>query len=79
MVAGGVIHQDRDTGLFTVPESYREELKLRASFAPGLVTWSNRIGLVKKCFSKDGPYGMSKYKRSQFCKLFAKLRRIRLF
>lgn len=57
MVAGGVIHQDRDTGLFTVPESYREELKLRASFAPGLVTWSNRIGLVKKCFSKDGPYG----------------------
>ena len=57
MVVSGIIHQDRNTDLFTMPESHKEELKVRAPFAPILAVMGKRNDLVKSCFHIGGPYG----------------------
>ena len=57
MVVSGIINQDRNTNLFTMPESHKEELKVRAPFAPILAVMGKRNDLVKSCFRIGGPYG----------------------
>ena len=57
MVVSGILHQDRDTNLYIMPETHKEELKVRAPFAPILTVMGKRADLVKKCCRTEGPYG----------------------
>ena len=57
MVAAGIIHQDKQTNLYTLPEGHKQVLRLRSSFATGVGVWATRAELTKKCFQKSGPWG----------------------
>jgi hypothetical protein len=57
MVAAGIILQDRDSNLYTVPEDYKQTIMSNMGFAPILFTLGKRSDKVKECFKKDGPYG----------------------
>ena len=57
MVAAGIILQDRDSNLYTVPEEYKETIMSYMGFAPILFTLGKRSDKVKESFKKDGPYG----------------------
>ncbi|XP_045204432.2 S-adenosylmethionine-dependent methyltransferase Rv2258c-like [Mercenaria mercenaria] len=59
MVAAGIILQNRETNLYTVPEEFRETIMTQMGFAPILFTLGKRSDKVKECFKKDGPYGIS--------------------
>ena len=58
MVAAGIIHQDRETNLYTMPRDHQEVLKIQSAFAPAFPMFASKSELVKKCFRKDGPYGI---------------------
>ena len=57
MVAAGIIYQDRQTNLYTMPRDHQEVLKIQSAVAPMFPLYASRSELVKKCFRKDGPYG----------------------
>ena len=57
MVVSEIMQQDRNTSLYTMPESHKEELKVRAPFAPILSVLGKRTDLVKSCCHTEGPYG----------------------
>lgn len=57
LVAARIIQQDRETGLYVVPESYRKDLKMKLSFGVGIRAWADRSELVQNCFRQGGPYG----------------------
>ncbi|KAL4229710.1 hypothetical protein ACF0H5_010098 [Mactra antiquata] len=59
MVAAGIILQDRETNMYTLPESHHPALKMAASFSPIMIVCSKRSDNLLKCFKKDGPYGIS--------------------
>ena len=61
MVASRILLQDRASGLYSMPESHKEELKVNTPCAPVISVWGKRTDLVKKCFRKDGPNGMQNY------------------
>ncbi|XP_052796210.1 S-adenosylmethionine-dependent methyltransferase Rv2258c-like [Mya arenaria] len=59
MVAAGILHQDRDSRLYTVPEGHKPALLKNTGFGPVIITLSARADRIKKCFQEDGPYGIS--------------------
>ncbi|XP_052792883.1 S-adenosylmethionine-dependent methyltransferase Rv2258c-like [Mya arenaria] len=59
MVAAGILHQDRDSRLYTVPDGHKPALLRDTGLAPVLFALAARADLIKKCFQEDGPYGVS--------------------
>lgn len=57
MVAARIIHQDRGSELYILPESHRKDIKVHLSLISGMRSWINRSDLVQSCFRQDGPYG----------------------
>ena len=57
MVAAGIIKQDPDTRMYTVPEGHKLALVNNTAFAPVIVNLGNRVKLLKSCFQKEGPWG----------------------
>lgn len=56
-MAARIIHQDRDSNFYSIPISYKQDLKLLLSLAPQLRVFMNRTEMTQNCFRKDGPYG----------------------
>ncbi|WAQ99295.1 Y2258-like protein [Mya arenaria] len=56
MVAAGILHQDRDSRLYTVPEGHKPALLKDTAYAPMITTLSARADRIKKCFQEDGPF-----------------------
>ena len=57
MTVAKIIHLDRESGLYLLPEAHKQDIQLRASFASVVFVLSNRKDLLKNCFKEDGPYG----------------------
>ncbi|XP_052282749.1 S-adenosylmethionine-dependent methyltransferase Rv2258c-like isoform X2 [Dreissena polymorpha] len=57
MVAAKIIHQNKETRLYTVPEEHKPALRMSTGFAPIIFNFGVRAERLKQCFQKDGPFG----------------------